>query len=147
MNCKIRRAELSDLSSLSELFVELTEHKTNQYSMKEQFEIISNNPNYFVVVAVENEAVVGTAMGILCNDLVGNCNTFLLVENVVVAPSCRGKGIGQMLMRSLEEFGNRNKCNYVILVSNQNRDDAHSFYEKFGYQKQLGFKKRLNTQV
>ncbi|MFC0189472.1 GNAT family N-acetyltransferase [Fictibacillus aquaticus] len=143
----IRKAELSDLSFLSDLYTELSGYKTNLDLMKRNFKVISNNPNYFVVVAEDNQVIVGTAMGIICSDLVGNCNPFLLIENVVVTSSFRGKGIGQLLMKFLKKIGNENNCNYVILISGEVRTDAHSFYEKVGYDKQLGYKKRLQPQT
>jgi len=106
--------------------------------------MISRNPHYYVAVVCDRDKVIGTAMAILCSDLVGNCNPFMIVENVVVASKYRGQGIGKLLMSSIEEFGIMNKCNYVILISNSKREESHKFYESLGYSTdQRGFKKRL----
>src|SRR5690606_21875315 len=87
---------------------------------------------------------VGTAMAILCYDLVGECNTFILVENVVVDPDYQRQGIGRLLMKTIEDFGQQNECKYIILVSEMERHGSHRFYESLGYTSdQQGFKKRL----
>ena len=70
----------------------------------------------------------------------------MLIEDVVVLPDYRSKGIGKMLMQTLEDFGRMNNCKYVILVSEAKRTSSHKFYESIGYPsgKEMGFKKRLD---
>jgi GNAT superfamily N-acetyltransferase len=144
----VRKAEINDVAELSELFFEFVGTESNLTSMKEQLEVISNNPSYYVAVACDGDKVIGTSMGIICYDLVGNCNPFMLIENVVVLPQYQGQGVGKLLMQSLEDFGERNKCNYVILVSESKRKASHNFYESIGYSvDERGFKKRLMKQI
>jgi GNAT superfamily N-acetyltransferase len=148
MEITIRRAEIKDIQDLSELFIEFIETHSNTNAMEERLKSISNNKDYFVAVACMGNKVIGTAMAIKCLDLVGNCNPFLLVENVVVSPLYRGKGIGKLLMKSIEDFGIENNCNYLVLVSGNKREQAHKFYEDIGFSKDnQGFKKRLMTQI
>ncbi|WP_223193011.1 GNAT family N-acetyltransferase [Paenibacillus sedimenti] len=110
--------------------------------------IISGDPKYYVAVACIGNKVIGTSMGIICYDLVGNCDPFMLVENVVVSKEYQSRGVGKLLMKTLEEFGQKNQCNYVILVSGGNRESAHNFYESIGYSAdQRGFKKRFKKQL
>lgn len=140
----IRKAEIDDVGGLSELFVNFIGTESNLTAMKQQITAISNNPNYHVAVACDGDKVIGTSMGIVCYDLVGNCNPFMLIENVVVLEQYQGQGVGKLLMRTLEYFGIQNKCNYVILVSESKREPSHKFYESIGYSTdQRGFKKRL----
>jgi GNAT superfamily N-acetyltransferase len=87
-------------------------------------------------------------MGIVCYDLVGDCNPFMLIENVNVLPKYQGQGVGKLLMQELEDFAQKNHCNYVILVSESKREPSHKFYEAIGYSTdQKGFKKRLKKQI
>ncbi|BBI30927.1 GNAT family N-acetyltransferase [Cohnella abietis] len=144
----IRKAKTDDVIELSELFYEFIGVGSDLTAMKIQIEITSNNPNYYVAVACDGNRVVGTAMGIVCYDLVGNCNPFMLAENVVVSSEYQGRGIGKLLMQALEDFGQMNQCNYVILVSGSKRETAHKFYESIGYSPDhKGFKKRLKQQI
>ncbi|WP_084653807.1 GNAT family N-acetyltransferase [Paenibacillus zanthoxyli] len=98
--------------------------------------------------ANDGNKVIGTSIGIACYDLVGDCNSFLLIENVVVLPQYQGQGVGKQLMQALEDFGEINHCKYVILVSESKRESSHRFYESIGYSTdQRGFKKQLMKQV
>jgi hypothetical protein len=80
----IRKAEINDVAELSELYFEFVGTESNLMSVKKQLELISNNPNYFVAVACDGDKVIGTSMGIICYDLVGNCIPFMLIENLVL---------------------------------------------------------------
>ncbi|CAH1198921.1 hypothetical protein PAECIP111893_01169 [Paenibacillus plantiphilus] len=144
---RIRKAEINDIHSLSELYHAFVGQHSNTANMVEQLEIISGNPCYYLAVACDGNQVMGTAMGIVCFSLVGNCNPYMMIENVVVASEYRGKGIGRLLMHSLEEFARDNHCNYLILVSGIHRSEAHEFYETIGYERHAGFEKRLSPQI
>ncbi|MNC13452.1 Aminoglycoside N(6')-acetyltransferase type 1 [compost metagenome] len=140
----IRRAGLSDLEHLSELFVDFIGKGSNIHRMEQQLKTIQQDANYYVAVADDGRKVVGTAMGIICHDLVGECGTFMVAENVVVAPETQGRGVGKRLMESLEDFGRSRGCKYVILVSEIERAGSHAFYGAIGYtDDQKGFKKKL----
>ena len=60
---------------------------------------------------------------------------FAMVENVVVDAVYRGQGLGKLLMAHAEELAKRHGCYKVTLTSNNNRADAHRFYESIGYQR------------
>jgi len=133
LSITIRKANKEDAPSLSSLFMELVGAESNIQEMQRQLEMISTQSNYFVAVACHDDHVVGTAMGIVCHDLVGDCAPFLLIENVVVAQNSQGQGIGKMLMQALEDFASANRCSYTILASSDEREQAHRFYESIGY--------------
>ncbi|MGZ7440816.1 GNAT family N-acetyltransferase [Paenibacillus sp. TH7-28] len=140
----IRRAEPKDIEYLSDLFHNFIGKDSNKDKMEEQLKIMNENPNYFVAVADNGIKVIGTAMGVVCYDLVGECGTFMIVENVVVASDAQGYGVGKALMNRLESFGADNQCKYVILVSESEREGSHEFYRAIGYTAdQKGFKKKL----
>jgi predicted N-acetyltransferase YhbS len=144
----VRKADFNDVVALSELFVDFIGKESNLMAMKKQIDIISNIPNYYVAVACDVNKVIGTSMGIVCYDLVGDCNPFMLIENVIVLPKYQSQGVGKLLMQELEDFAQKNHCNYVILVSESKREPSHKFYEAIGYSTdQRGFKKRLMKQI
>jgi len=141
----IEQATINDLKSLSELFEELSGEKTNFIKMNESFRLMSSDSSYIILVARENDEVTGTAMGIMCMDLVKECQPFMVIENVVVKTKFRGKGFGVQLMQQLESIARSRKCYYTMFVSASNWKDAHKFYEAIGYELGLvqGFKKYL----
>lgn len=140
----VREAELRDLPELADLFEELMEVPSNREAMSGQLKKVTEDSHYFLASACDGEKVIGTAMGIECYDLVGNCYPFLVVENVVVSPAYRGQGVGKMLMQRLEQFAEERGCSYIIFVSSGYREKAHQFYRSLGYSSDnQGFKKQL----
>ncbi|MFK4169678.1 GNAT family N-acetyltransferase [Paenibacillus lautus] len=134
MDIKVRMAKKDDAFELSELFVEFVGTGSNIEKIQNQLDLLHNQPNYYVAVACFEEKVVGTAMGIVCPDIVGECQPYLLVENVVVSSVYQGSGIGKKLMNALEDFAMKNLCSYIILASSKNREQAHKCYESIGYE-------------
>jgi len=84
-------------------------------------------------------------MGIVCEELYGECRPFMVVEDVIVDQNHRRQGIGSLLMRELERRAIVRDCAYIIFVTEQDRTTAHAFYASLGYSpdKYRGFKKRL----
>ncbi|MFD0618598.1 GNAT family N-acetyltransferase [Paenibacillus sp. GCM10027629] len=146
MDIKVRKAGIEDANDLSKFFIEYVGTDSNIEKMQYQLEIISKQPNYLVAVASNDEKVIGTAMGIVCLDIVGECQPYMLVENVVVSSTYQGKGIGKTLMATLEDFASKMNCSYIILASSENREQAHKFYESVGYLgTKTGFIKRMES--
>ena len=64
-----------------------------------------------------------------------------LIEGVRVAASCRGRGIGERLIRHAIEASRAAGCGLVQLTSDNARADAHRFYERLGFvASHVGFK-------
>ncbi|GIO90953.1 MULTISPECIES: GNAT family N-acetyltransferase [Paenibacillus] len=146
MTIAYHRVTTEDAAVLSALFTEFVGKESDIEAMKQQIERLSAKPEYYVAGAYRNEKLVGTAMGIVCIDLVGNCKPFLLIENVVVSPDAQGKGVGKGLMQELQRFAEEHQCNYMILASSNERADAHRFYESIGFAgAKRGFMKTLNA--
>ncbi|NIK69494.1 GNAT family N-acetyltransferase [Paenibacillus sp. BK720] len=140
----IREAGTRDLRDLAKLFEVLMEVRSNIEAMGRMLATVTEDPQYFLAAACDGDQVIGTAMGIECYDLVGNCRPFLVVENVVVNPDYRGRGVGKMLMKRLEQFAEERECSYIIFVSSGYREKAHQFYRALGYSSDhQGFKKQL----
>lgn len=142
---EIKRIERNDLKDLSLLFEELSDKKTDFEIMAKNFEWINNNEDYIVLGAKYNGNLVGSLMGIICHDLVGECKPIMVIENVIVSSNLRGKGIGKKLMTEIERIGKGKNCYYAMFVSGSQRKDAYKFYESLGYKldEVQGFKKYL----
>ncbi len=134
-----------DLEELAVLCEELAGSKTNYEKMVENFRWMQTNPDYILLGAKYNGELVGTIMGIICRDMVGECRPFMVIENVIVKSSMRGKKIGQTLMYKLEDIAREQNCYYTMFVSLMHREEAHKFYESIGYPLDVvqGFKKYL----
>lgn len=142
----IAKITYDDLDDLVNLYEELIERKTNLQKFNKSFDWINSNKDYLLIGAKDdNGNLVGSLLGIVCQDLVGECKPFLVIENVIVKSDCRKMGIGKELMSFIEEFARTRNCYFTMLVSAFSRKDAHKFYESIGYAKDVvkGFKKYL----
>ncbi|MCE5221522.1 MAG: GNAT family N-acetyltransferase [Clostridium sp.] len=135
----IEKLKTEDLSQVLELLKTLVPFEITFDKSLEIYEEMLMNENYYLVVTKEDNDVIGCAIGICCKCL---AVSFLVIEDVIVKEGLRGKGIGQKLMESLDEFAKRKKCAYAILVSSDFRKNAHKFYEGMGFTDSVrGFRK------
>ncbi len=134
-----------EINDLAELLEELSDMKTDIHKMHNNYKLISENGNYILLGAKYSNKLVGSLMGIICHDLVGDCKPFIVVENVIVSSIYRGKGIGKLLMIEIEKIAKERDCYYAMFISGFQRTDAHKFYESIGYKQDTvkGFKKYL----
>lgn len=141
----IRDMQEKDLNDVGVLYDSLFGQKSNLERMVETFSLM-NDDSYILIVAEENGKVIGTVMGIVCLTMVANLESFLVIEAVVVDKDYRGNGIGKKMLLDLEDRAKRQGCSYIILVSGDQRKEAHKFYEALGYgeDKAKGFRKFLN---
>ncbi|WP_454192809.1 GNAT family N-acetyltransferase [Paenibacillus sp. Marseille-Q7038] len=106
-----------------------------------------HNENYEVIGAIYGGELVGSAMGIYCEDLAGDSNPFMIIENVVVSSKVRRQGVGLKLKGRVEELARSRNCSYIILVSGAGRAEVHRLYESLGYNEKesvAGFRKYLD---
>lgn len=55
------------------------------------------------------------------------------IEGVRVAAACRGRGLGERLIRHAIDIARREGCGLVQLTSDNSRRDAHRFYQRLGF--------------
>lgn len=142
---KIERLSEYDIAPLAELFRQFWGEKSSNEKMMSTFSRLATNPAYILLAAKQNYRLVGFAMGIICEELYGNCKPFMVIEDVIVDKNQRGNGVGSALMRELEKCAIDHDCCQIIFVTEANRTDALGFYKSLGYEFKpyKGFKKRL----
>ena len=143
----VKEIEADDLPALSELYTELINKTTDISKLQAVYEQIKSNNHYILLGAFMNGELMGSVMGILCHDLVGECKPFMVIENVVVSSKARRQGVGQKLMAAMEVIARERECWYIILVSGEQRKEAHIFYEALGYREEKveGYRKHLTS--
>jgi len=141
----VARITESDLDALASLLEELSGYPTDRKRMIRALRAIRGDRSYILLGARLDGILAGTAMGILCRDLVGDCRPFMVVENVIVSAAVRGSGVGTALMNALEREADARGCLYINIVSSMHRAGAHRFYESLGYPPDAarGFRKYL----
>lgn len=106
---------------------------------------VESDPQKYLLAAVDRETgtLCGTLLGVVFEDICGDCQPILLVENVAVLPEYQGKGVGRAMFREIERWGREMDCHYEMLVSGNQRTGAHKFYAALGFDEVKGFKKYL----
>ncbi len=99
---------------------------------KEIFEKISTNSNHFVYVAILDGRVIGSTTMLIEPKFIHDGGNVAHIEDVVISKDYQGKGIGEMLMRSLLELAKDNNCYKTILDCT---DELMPFYEKIGFKR------------
>ncbi len=59
----------------------------------------------------------------------------VVVQALVIEASRRSQGVGEALMQVAETWAREKGCTSVALYSGMDRDRAHRFYERLGYEK------------
>lgn len=144
----VRRLAEEDLPALARLYVQFWNEESSPGRMQETFRRLRDDPDYVFLVAEVDEEIAGSLMGIICEELYGECRPFMVLEDVIVDREFRQQGIGSALMREIEAYAVSRTCNYILFVSERERTDAVPFYRSLGYapDEYRGFKKRLGTQ-
>ncbi|MGE0698444.1 MAG: N-acetyltransferase family protein [Vicinamibacterales bacterium] len=97
------------------------------------FARMASYPDYTLLVAESDGRIVGT-LALLIMDNLGHLGAkSAVVEDVVVAPSLQGHGIGKIMMREAMQRAAAKRCYKMTLSSNMKRTPAHAFYEGLGF--------------
>ncbi|GKX67412.1 GNAT family N-acetyltransferase [Inconstantimicrobium mannanitabidum] len=138
----IEKLKLEDVNELLDLYKELTPYENSIGKSTEIYKEILKDDKYLLLVAKDNDRIVGSALAICCMVLALDGGRFLVIEDVIVKDGLRGKGIGKELMKAIDEFAIKNNCVYSIVVSSGHRKGAHKFYESVGFTEDVkGFRK------
>lgn len=142
----ISKIEIFDIKEYAKLCEELFGSQTNLVELEKAMKKILVNDDY-ILVGIKNEEgeLIGTVMGILCQDTVGDCRPFVVLENLIVSPKYRKIGLGKRLIIFIEDWARENNSYFVMFMSLAKRTEAHAFYESLGYSQEIsnGFKKYL----
>jgi GNAT superfamily N-acetyltransferase len=140
----IRDARESDIPQLSTLITGLGYPCTDD-EVRVRFTNVSRNPDYRTLVITEGETAIGMA-GVIKGFWYEKNGTYVRILAFVVSEDQRGKGIGKLLIKAVEDWAVEVGANAIILSSG-NRDErvgAHRFYQSLGYEaKSLGFIKQI----
>jgi len=138
MVTEIRKAAGRDLPSILYLYSHLGMDNGSILTLKEAKKIlnrIKKYPYYKLYVARADNEVVGVFALIIMDNLGHLGAPSGIVEDVVVHPEWRGKGVGSRMMEFAMEQCKKKGCYKMALSSNVQREEAHLFYESLGFKK------------
>ena len=142
---EIEKLTGNDLVALADLFRQFWGEASSLEKMRATFTTVVANPAYILLAAKQHGRLTGFAMGIVCQDLYGDCRPFMVIEDLIVDQNHRQTGVGTALLKKLEECAANQNCGQIIFVTEANRQDALQFYQSswYPFEPYKGFKKRL----
>jgi len=142
---EISEISKKDLHGLSELYQQLIPNSFDISKMEKVLASNQSNSNHMVLVAKDHDRVIGTLLSSCCEMLFGECNSFMVVEDVVVDVKYRRQGIGESLMGWAESHAKSRNCSYIMLITDRDRIGSQRFYQSLGYDMDdyCAFKKHL----
>lgn len=140
----IRKLELKDLEEVFELLDELYENKIEYSIFVEKYKASLNDDNFYEIVAVEDNKIVGVLISRIVNRLAKKKN-ILFIDDLIVNGKYRSTGIGKLLIQNAVDYAVSINCESLELTSLISNINAHRFYENNGFEKrQYKFKKHIN---
>lgn len=141
----LRKATPQDQPALDRVMQVISENPADPQKARRLIAEIGENPQKYLLVAEDSESheIVGSLLGVIFEDICGDCRPILLVENVAVLEKYQSQGIGRQMFEEIERWGKEMQCHYEILVSGLSRTGAHHFYSALGFNEVKGFKKYL----
>jgi N-acetylglutamate synthase-like GNAT family acetyltransferase len=132
LSCVIRRASAEDAGAIQTIYRELVDDSSVRV-LPEQVAALAETPASFLLVTEAEGAVCATALLTICADVMYQFQPFGVVENVVVARSNRGRGIGRQLLAHVEQLAIARDCTKLMLLSSAHRHQAHAFFRRCGF--------------
>ena len=96
-------------------------------------EIQNYNNIQLLVLENENKKIIGTMQLIMIPCIAVTGSKRMEIEAVRIASELRGSGIGSWMIKESIKIAKQHNCKIVQLSSNNQRIDAHKFYEKLGF--------------
>jgi GNAT superfamily N-acetyltransferase len=135
---RIREAVSSDVGAMLRLY-ELGDRASDEaFTLDEGVEHLvrmQRNPALRVYVACEGNLVVGTYELLVMENMAKRGRRSGVVEDVMVMPEYRGRGVGKAMMQDAMERCRVAGCYKMTLSSNQMREGAHRFYDALGFRR------------
>ena len=135
----VRAATEKDIPRILELYRQLSfnpaEHRNPPVAACRQvFKKMSTMPGYELLVAEEDNKVVGTTVLAILPGFAHGTSPFAVVEYVVVDEKYRSRGIGKLLMEYVIIQAKKAGCYKIMLTSDKRRKRAHQFYRTLGFE-------------
>lgn len=151
---EVRPALKSDISTIVELLWDDDQGRLRESTSEdafpiylEAFDLIEDDPNCDLLVAVNDGEVVGCIQTNVLAGLSYQGIRRCLVEDLRIARISRGNGYGRLLLEAASNRAISKGCGLIELFVHQGREEAHAFYEACGFQGyHKGFRRRLVDQ-
>jgi len=96
-------------------------------------EITTYQDRYIYFVIEADERLVSSCNISIIPNLTNESRPFAVIENVITHPDYRRRGFGIKVLEAAIQHAWQNGCYKIMLLSNNERVEAHRLYEKAGF--------------
>ncbi len=134
---EISPAELKDIPELRvllrELFSQEKEFEPDGNAQARGLEAIIGGAEVGVVLVARDETGIMGMVNLLYTISTALGGRVAVLEDMITAPRCRGRGVGSQLLTFALEYARTQGCRRVTLLTDHDNHDAHRFYETHGF--------------
>ncbi|MDD5329300.1 MAG: GNAT family N-acetyltransferase [Sulfuricella sp.] len=135
--CRIDQATPDDIPALLPLLAQLftleSDFQPDAAKQAAGLRLIVENPARGRIFVLRGaEGVVGMANALITISTAEGCPV-LILEDVIVADSHRGRGLGRMLVNHVLDWAKQQGMPRVTLLADRDNAPAQRFYEKLGF--------------
>lgn len=118
---------------LDSLFSQEAEFTPNQAAQKRGLGMIIENPSVGHILLARNKGQVVGMVNLLYTVSTALGERVVLLEDMVVSPTERGKGTGSKLLQAAVDFARQQGCKRITLLTDKDNTSAQHFYGKHGF--------------
>lgn len=131
----IKTATESDFDIAYEYIEKLwTYNDYDRETIRKVYREVIDNDNDFMFFLEEDNEFVGFCHGTFFNTFWLSGQTCYL-SSIITDEKHRGKGFAKTMVDHVKELATARGCEAIVLDTGFPRKDAHSFYEKYGFEK------------
>jgi GNAT superfamily N-acetyltransferase len=140
--CAIRAAEPEDADQVTALLGELGYPGSTVEAVRRRLAVWEDARDSVTLVAENVSGIIGLA-AVSVVPYLERDGHWGRISALVVTASCRGQGIGRMLMAAAEELARDCGCVVMEVTSDRSRIDAAALYRSHGYEDWCGHSARF----
>lgn len=131
----IQKLEKKHLNEAYLLLNELYDNTIIKQVFTEKYVHCLKDSDFYGIVAIQGEKVVGILISRIINRLVKN-KDILFIDDLIVHKDFRNKGIGRKLLEEAIRFGKNRNFETIELTSYMPNINSHRLYENMDFKKQ-----------
>jgi ribosomal protein S18 acetylase RimI-like enzyme len=143
---KATEADIPQLSQLlNMLFTQETEFKPDECAQRRGLAMIVSAPDVGAILVARDGQSILAMVNLLFSVSTALGERVATLEDMIVAPSARGSGIGPTLLSYAIDFARESGVKRITLLTDHDNDAAQRFYSKHGFTKSSMVPLRLSV--
>lgn len=134
---EITQARAEDIAELARLLGVLlsqeAEFEANPEVQQRGLEQIIRNPEVGHILLARSDGKIIGMVNLLYTVSTALGERVAILEDMVVLPEARGRGVGSSLIENAIELAKKSGCRRITVLSDEDNASAHRFYQRHGF--------------